>query len=47
MKDTGLFGVTAWDVATEAYPSLEQYEQVLRRLQTQLSELNDAVEGIT
>lgn len=47
MRETGLFGVTAWDIATEAHPNLEQYEQGLQQLQTQLSELNEAAEGVT
>lgn len=47
MRNTGILGVTVWDAATEAYPTLEQYEQSLRTLKTELAELNQAAEGVT
>jgi DNA repair exonuclease SbcCD ATPase subunit len=46
MEQTGLLGVTVWDTATKAHPSLEQYRRGLEELQTQLNELNTAAEGV-
>lgn len=47
MKDTGLLGVTVWDVATSAHPSLTQLDTVLSALQTELEAWNDGAEQVT
>lgn len=46
MRNTGLLGVSAWDLATSTYPSLPQYEEALRVLRTELTEWNAAAERV-
>jgi hypothetical protein len=47
MKDTGLLGVSVWDVATSAHPSLTQLDTVLSALQTELQDWNDGAEQVS
>ena len=47
MRNTGILGVTVWDVATEAYPQMETFENSLEQTRTELSEWNQAAEKVT
>lgn len=47
MKETSAAGVSVWDAATSASPTLEQLEPMLRDMRSTLAEWEQAADGVT
>lgn len=47
MRNTGVFGVTVWDIATTTHPQLPQFEDLLSAVQTELREWKSAAEQVS